>query len=68
MKYFLNISGIFDADWDFIYKIIQNDSLFLEFQKIIFRPMEWEWALSDCLIVNIRSHGNHRTLGRDDAS
>ena len=36
MKYFLNISGIFDADWDFRYKLILNDLLFLEFQKIIF--------------------------------
>ena len=40
MKYFLNISGIFDADWDFPYKIIQNDFLFLEFQKIIFLEFE----------------------------
>ena len=36
MKYFLNISGIFDADWDFLYTIIWTDFIFLEFQKIIF--------------------------------
>ena len=36
MKYFLNISGIFDADWYFPYKIIQNDFLFLEFLKLFF--------------------------------
>ena len=40
MKYFLNISGIFDADWDFPYEIIQNEFLFLEFQKNIFLESE----------------------------
>lgn len=36
MKYFLNISGIFDADQDFPYKIIQNDFLFLEISENYF--------------------------------
>ena len=44
MKYFLNISGIFDADWDFPYKIISSQPA-----KPVSQPIELAYAQTQWL-------------------